>query len=322
MKNKFINAFTYILAIIFLFACGTSTEKKSEASDELEGEITISGSFALYPLAIKWAEEFQKIYPNVIIDVTAGGTGKGVSDALANAVDLGMMGREVNDEEIKNGAWIVAVTKDAVIPSGNTNNPELANIFKKGINSETFKKIYVSNEFTTWGQVVGTDNNAKIEIFKRSDAGGVTEAWAKFLKSDYEQIKGIGIFGDPGVAEAVKKNPNGIGFNNTLYIYDATTRKPYDGISPLPIDVNNNGILDPNENFYGSLDSLTAAINDGRYPSPPSRNLYFLSKGKPTNKLVIAFLKWTLTEGQKFCKEAGYINLPTEMLDAEATKLQ
>ncbi|MFN0049228.1 MAG: PstS family phosphate ABC transporter substrate-binding protein [Cytophagales bacterium] len=313
MKNKI--AILGILTFLFV-----SCEKKTENLGELEGEISISGSFALYPLAIKWAEEFQKLHPNVIIDVTAGGTGKGVADALSQTADIGMVGRDVNEEEIKKGAWFVAVTKDAVIPTVNMHNPVLKEIFERGVSVEVFRKIYVSQEFTTWGQVVGNEDNTKIEVFKRSDAGGVTESWSKFLNTDQDDLKGIGVFGDPGVAEAVKKSTNGIGFNNTLYIYDVSTRKPHSGIVPLPIDVNGNGKLEANENFYSSLDSVIKAINNGNYPSPPARNLFFLTKGKPEKKLTIEFLKWTITEGQKYCKESGYISLPSTVLAEELQK--
>lgn len=312
--------FTLFIALsLLLFSCD---KKQASSETELKGEISISGAFALYPLAVKWAEEFQKLHPEVIIDVTAGGTGKGIADALSKTVDLGMVGREINEEELKNGAWFVAVTKDAVLASANGKNPVLKELFEKGVKSEQFKNIYVDQQITTWGQVVGNDNSAKIEIFKRSDAGGVTESWAKFLKVDQDDIKGLGIFGDPGVADAVKKSENGIGFNNTLYVYDPTTRLPYPGITPLPIDVNGNGKLDENENFYDNLDSLTAAINDGRYPSPPARDLYFISKGRPENPVIIAFIKWALTDGQKYCRESGYMSLPDKKLDEELVKLQ
>ena len=36
---------------------------------------------------------------------------------------------------------------------------------------------------------------------------------------------GVGVFGDPGLAQAVKKDPLGIGFNNIGYAYDATTKE-------------------------------------------------------------------------------------------------
>lgn len=312
---------TLVLFSVLVSQISCSSDKNKKSEGKLKGEIVISGAFALYPLAVKWAEEFQKLNPDVVIDVTAGGTGKGITDVLSETAEIGMAGRDINENEIKQGAWAVAVTKDAVLASGNTQNPVLADIYKKGISKELFAKIYLE-QAKTWGEIVGNANPSKIEVYKRSDAGGVTESWSKFLGIDQDELKGLGIFGDPGVAEAVKKAPNGIGFNNTLYVFDAKTRLPYPGITPLPIDVNGNGTLEPTENVYQNLDSLISAINDGRFPSPPARNLYLFTKNKPTNEISIAFIKWALTDGQKFCKESGYINLPQSVLDGELKKFE
>ena len=69
-----------LLAIISLSGCKSSTQKTGNASDknEIKGNISISGAFALYPLTVTWAEEFKKIHPNVNIDISAGGAGKGL----------------------------------------------------------------------------------------------------------------------------------------------------------------------------------------------------------------------------------------------------
>jgi len=72
---------------------------------------------------VRWAEEYRKIRPEVQIDVSAGGAGKGMTDALAGAADIGMVSREVNVAEKEKGAWWVAVVKDAVIPTMNAENP-------------------------------------------------------------------------------------------------------------------------------------------------------------------------------------------------------
>ena len=64
------------------------------------------------------------------------------------------------------------------------------------------------------------------------------------------------------------------------------------------------------------------AINTGMYPSPPARKLYFVSAGKPVSKLVITFLQWILTDGQKYVGEAGYVALKPEDISKELTKLQ
>jgi hypothetical protein len=65
------------------------------------GNLSLSGAWALYPLAVRWQEEFQKSHPGVNIDVQAGGAGKGIADALAGVVDIGMVSREINPAEVE-----------------------------------------------------------------------------------------------------------------------------------------------------------------------------------------------------------------------------
>ncbi|MCJ7644421.1 MAG: substrate-binding domain-containing protein, partial [Candidatus Aminicenantes bacterium] len=92
---------------------------------DISGNLTLSGAWALYPMALKWVEEFQKVHPGVRIDVQAGGAGKGIADALAGMVDIGMVSRNVQPVELEKGAFPVAVTKDAVIPTLSARNPVL-----------------------------------------------------------------------------------------------------------------------------------------------------------------------------------------------------
>jgi len=84
----------------------------------------------------------------------------------------------------------------------------------------------------------------------------------------------------------------------------------------LPIDINGNGIIDDREFFYHHKDSIIKAIDDGRYPSPPARDLYLVTQNKPTNPIIIAFLKWIITDGQKYVSENGYVKLSSEKITA------
>ena len=147
--------------------------------------------------------------------------------------------------------------------------------------------------------------------------------WAKFFGKKQEDLLGIGVFGDPGLAQAAKKDPLGIGYNNIGYAYDATTRQQIKGLKVVPLDLNNNGNIDSDENFYNSMNDLIAAIASGKYPSPPARELYFVFKGNPrNNKVLTGFIRWVLSDGQKFVNEAGYISLTNEKIESELKKLQ
>jgi phosphate transport system substrate-binding protein len=291
--------------------------------EKLSGQISISGAFALYPMTIKWAEEFRKINPDVRIDISAGGAGKGIADALSGMVEIGMVSRDIYSEEIKKGAFPIAVTKDAVVAVISEKNPALNEILSKGLKKDAGNNIWITGKYTTWSQAFSIKSTSPIHIYTRSDACGAAEMWAKYFGKKQEDLLGVGVFGDPGLAQAVKKDPLGIGFNNIGYVYDAKTKEQVKGLRVVPIDLNNNGKIDADENFYNSMNDLIAAIASGKYPSPPARELYFVCKGNPgSNKVLKEFIRWVLTDGQKFVHEAGYIALPNERLKTELKKLE
>ena len=118
--------------------------------------VRVSGAWALYPMMIKWGEEFRKIRPEMRVDVSAGGAGKGAADAISGLVDLGMVSRDVKPEEIKQGACFVPVVKDAVFPTLNESNPAL----QRGLGTKGFRRrdlvdLWISGKPLTWREISG-----------------------------------------------------------------------------------------------------------------------------------------------------------------------
>jgi len=309
------------LALAVTMIVAPFSQKKSVAQEKLKGEISLSGAFALYPLAVKWAEEFKKLHPDVKIDISAGGAGKGMTDVLNGMMDIGMVSREIYPEEVKRGAFSFSVAKDAVVPVVNAKNPIITDILAQGLKPEIANHIWITGKVKVWNQAFTSKVKAPIHVYTRSDACGAAEVWAKFFGKKQEDLLGSGVYGDPGLALAVKKDQLGIGFNNIGYAYDYKTKQQVAGIRVLPIDLNKNGKIDEDENFYDSMDKLIAAIAAGKYPSPPARELYFVTKNQPQKKVVVEFIRWILSEGQKYVLETGYINLPKEKVLVEIKKL-
>ncbi len=284
--------------------------------------ITISGAFGLYPMAIKWAEEFKKIHPEIRLDISAGGAGKGMTDVLYENVDLGMLSRDINHREIEKGAYPVAVVKDAVIPTFNSANPVAKNILSQGLTKKEFTEIFIEEKYQYWGQVLKIQDVTPLHVYTRSDAAGAPETWAKYLNKKQEDLKGVGVFGDPGLAQAVKNDIYSVGFNNVVYVYNSATQVPHQGLSVVPIDINENGKIDSTENFYTTLPAIIKAIGQGKYPSPPARELYLVTKGKPQRASVKEFLRWILTDGQAYVNESGYIQMTPDMIKQELAKIE
>ncbi|MDP9081584.1 MAG: PstS family phosphate ABC transporter substrate-binding protein [Bacteroidota bacterium] len=325
MKNIFFKKQTLIIGSLALGITVTASSFVKRAVpnppvDDLEGTISISGAFALYPITVKWADEFKKLHPNVKFNISAGGAGKGITDALSGLVDIGLASRDIDPAEVKKGAYTIYVTKDAVVPTFNTGNPNAAALLAKGVKRDQFLNVFVTGSIKNWNQLAGKVS-VPIHVYNRSDAAGAGETWAKYFGKKQEDLLGVGVYGDPGLAQAVKKDVTGIGYNNLAYLYDLKTRKQVAGVHALPIDVNGNGKIDADENFYETIDQLTDAIAAGKYPSPPARNLGFLFKGKPKKKELIEFVKFVLTTGQKDVDENGYIALSKAKIQEELKKV-
>ncbi len=321
MKTQYNIALLIVWLILILITAGCSQPARGAVSkDELSGTITVSGAWALYPLMVRWGEEFQALHPKVQFDISAGGAGKGMADALANAVDIGMVSRQIYPAEEEKGAFWVPVAKDAVFPTVSTNNPVLTELLEKGVPQSTFTDIFITGQVTTWGQVVDrADESSPIHVFTRSDAAGAPATWADYLGGQQEDLLGIGVYGDPGLLEALVKDPLGIGFNNLNYIFDMETGQFIPGIRTIPLDVNGNGQADPEE-IYTTKEEAVNAVGTGQYPSPPARDLNLVTRGEPGG-LVKTFITWVLTDGQKYVDEAGYVALPQAKLEDALQKL-
>ena len=315
MKKRFLLTICLSALIVSMsISCkGKGVEDRYDG-DELKGNISISGAFALYPLAVKWSEEFQKMHPGVRIDLSAGGAGKGMTDVLADVVDLGMVSREVYDAELEKGAVPFATAKDAVVITINADNPFAGELMKKGISKETATKIWITGESVAWGQVLGTKDATPVHVYTRSDACGAAETFALWMGHKQEDLRGTAVFGDPGLASAVQADKLAVGLNNIGYAYDEKSRKPNPGLLVVPIDRDNDGVISSDEYFYDTKDDFIAAVSENKYPSPPARDLYLVSHGVPTNPVVVAFLEYVLGDGQCHNVPAGYIGIDEEKL--------
>lgn len=284
--------------------------------------ISVSGAFALYPLVVLWSEDFKQAHPNVRFNISAGGAGKGVADALSGMVDIGLVSRDIHPQEYERGAYVIHVAKDAVVATINAENPNATRLVERGLTHTEFAEIFVTDRISNWKQIDNDFVNSPMNRYTRSDAAGAAETWAAFFDRSQEDLKGVGIFGDPGMTQTIKSDRNAIGYSNINFVYDLQTRKLIPELLVVPLDINSNGKIDPEENFYTSIDSLTQAVAMGQYPAPPARNLSFLFNGKPDNVALIEFVKFVLQkESQSILPQNGYIPLNDKWISEELAKL-
>jgi len=320
-SGNIVGAFLLCVVVVNGQSCTKDKPPTLDATgNALSGTIRVSGAWALYPMMVRWSEEFRKVHPGFRIDISAGGAGKGLADALGGLVDLGMLSRDITAEETSRGAALVAVVKDSVFPTLNSSNRQLPKLLQTGIKKSILAALWVGGRSLTWGELSGVADPTPVQVYTRSDACGAAETWAKYLGGTQADLQGVAVYGDPGLAEAVKKDPAAIGYNNLNYCFDGKTDRPQEGLAVLPIDLDDNGKLDPGELIQTRTAAL-AAVRSGKYPSPPTRELFLVTK-KEFSGPARVFVGWILGAGQRFIPEAGYIALTEERLKENLQMLQ
>ena len=313
MDNK-----KYIILILGLaLFSGCKLRNSEKAADnqqiptktEISGSIKISGAYALYPLVQKWTDDFMKIHPGVKIEITKTGTGQGIADLEEKKVQLAMISRPLTVEEKDADIWVMPVAKDGVAPIINQKNPYLEKLLQQGLSPDEFQKVFTSETPVKWGELLGTAGNEKAVAYSRADESGAADIFAAFLYRKANDLKGIKVTGDDEMIKSIQKDPLGIGFCNFSFAFNNKTGEKTEGIQVIPFDLDFDNKIDRKEIPFQNLEVAHRSVWLGFYPESLCRELTIGSLEKPTDPVIIEFLKYILDEGQESVKEMGLCKL-------------
>jgi phosphate transport system substrate-binding protein len=268
----------------------------------ISGNLSSVGSDTLANLMTLWAEEFNREYPNVNIQIQAAGSSTAPPALTEGTSNLGPMSREMKDDELEafEGKYgykptAIPVAVDALAVLVNKDNPV------KGLTMEQVDGIFSSTykcggtDIDTWGAAgVGVWGSKSIQLYGRNSVSGTYGYFKEHA-------------GSASVVQSVTSSVNGVGYSGMGY----TTS----GVKMVPLAKK------------GSTTFVEAtpenAIN-GTYPL--TRYLYVYVNKKPNQPLAPLeneFIKMVLSKtGQQVVIKDGYIPLPAKVVEKELAKLK
>ena len=118
---------------------------------KLEGRIKISGSTSLQPLMIKIAAAYKTVQPNVVVEVSGGGSGTGYSDGENGVSAFGMISEEFKTEKAPSCTYYT-VAKDGIAIIVNKENP-LDDIAKTQL-ADIYNPEKTEASITRWSDII------------------------------------------------------------------------------------------------------------------------------------------------------------------------
>ena len=278
-------------------------ENNSQAGDSLK----IFSTPDLYNLSIKWAEEYNKVYPDKKIKVTNVSDSK-MAGSLIEKGNNGFVSSAYYSEVNSESLWKVIVGRDVIVPVINSKNPYLNEISQHGISPEALASFLNSKGSKNWGTLMKNNQNSPVHYYWINDES-VSKGLAGFLKTDPTKQEGIKVENGESMIAAIQKDPLAIGFCKMVNIIDFNKQTIAENIKLLPLDRNGNGMIDYNEKIYDDFNGFSRGVWIGKYPKTLFSNIYSVSLNPPNNETEIAFMKWVLTDGQQFLYNNGYTDL-------------
>jgi phosphate transport system substrate-binding protein len=283
----------------------------------VSGNLSSIGSDTLNNLMTLWAEKFNKMYPNVKIQIEGKGSSTAPPALISATAQLGpmsraMKGSEIDEFEKKFGykPTQVRVAVDALAVFVNKDNPIACLTMQQvdGAFSKSRRSGYKEN-VKTWGQLGLTGDWASrpVSLFGRNSASGTYGFFKEHVlkNGDYkDEVKEQP--GSASVVQGVTVDRYAVGYSGIGY---ATA-----GVRALPLAVKQGDKCHP---------ATPEEAYSGNYPL--ARFLYVYvnrAPGKPLDPLVGEFLKLVLSkEGQEVVVKDGYFPLPSKVEQEELAKL-
>ena len=333
IQNRSIMKRTVLLSIsVLLLFCNSLYSKHPENSNNpLPGDsIKVMASPDLYNLSTKWAVEYNKLVPGAQIKVVNISDQEKAEDFL-KAGSLGFVSNGFCAGLTDESLWKVVIGRDVIVPVINARNPFLEEINKHGISPNVLSSFLNNENSRDWSFLIKNGKSVKADYFCISDEAAL-KSLAVYFKSDETKAGGTNMGNAVQVIEAIGKDPYAIGFCKLINILDPENQALVENIKLLPVDRNGNGLIDTNEKIYDNVNDFTRGVWIGKYPKALFSNIYTVSNGQPENANEVAFVKWVLTDGQKYLAGNGYTdlivserqsasdNLNTASINAGATK--
>lgn len=216
-------SFAALLVTGALAACGNSDDSTNEntssnddtKTEEISGTVTAAGSTALQPLAEEAANEILEKYPDLSVTVQGGGSGTGVNQVAAGAIDIGnsdVPAADKLEDQSKVDQFVdnkVAGIGFAMVVNGD--------VTVESLTDAQLQDIF-SGKVTNWSEVGGED--LPINVINRPASSGTRATFVDTVMGDVEVDDSIGTAQDSSgaVEQAINSTPGSISYLAMSYL--------------------------------------------------------------------------------------------------------
>jgi len=332
-KNSFSIFFVFFF-VFFTLSCSNNNSKTSKNNQnqelidnatekDLQGKIYIQADPILMKISSLWAKNFSETYPTVIYEITENVSENAISFLLKKEGETDIVFSTSMPTEAQKNKGLIAfkICNDAILPVFNTNNAGIQYLVRWGVSIDVLKNIISQKNFYQWNNVQKECNNEPIALFFSSENSSLNKIITSFFNITNEDLNGKNLYSEKEIKETVSSNPLALGFMSSSLVFNSSSGYKERNLYVLPIDFNNDGLINDEEFIYDNLVSFNNAVKDKTYYPKLKRNIYLVINKNKKSTIINEFLRWVYTKGQNFIHETSFIPLTENEIKIETKKI-
>lgn len=297
-----------------LFATGLSLVASQPifAQETSQNKVIITGVRFAYPLVDKWIKQYTAENPKAqIVIETRTITDPEKYDLLIEAYD--------QEKEVKEGREYVSIGRYALLPVANSKSQFAKEYSDKGLIEKTYKQIFFHDIYAEKDKSITTP----FTVYTRLQKAGAPLTFAKYFGYEQQQIKGKTIAGaDEHLIKALLKDDTGITYTVPGLAFDLTSRKPAEGLTIIPVDLDGNGRVSKEEKAVDNLDQFLQKLETEKVKNIPVEYVHFSIAKNNSNPEAKKFLLWVASHAEEDLHQFGYLKPEAKRLQLEKEKLE
>ena len=293
-----------LLFIAALLALSSFLEARAQNSQV----VRITGARFTYPLVEYWIDQYNKVNPDVQIVIESRGLQDPAQyDILIEAYE--------QTEDVKKDRDYVYIGRYAILPVANSRSAFARTYVKKGLTGQQIRQIFFHDIFADKSKEEPI--TAPFTAYTRMQKASVPFAFAHYFKFEQKDIAGKGIAGsDEHLLKAVLRDTTAVSYLPTPLIY-SKSGQPAAGLTPIPVDFNDNGRIGEDEKFYGDRTTLfdrLSKVNGKDVHNLPIEHIHLSVDKRTANTEAIAFIKWVAENGLSNLNDFGFLSAESSRL--------
>ena len=299
--------FKVLTSITFTIVLVTSALAQKE-----NPKVVITGVRFAYPLVEKWIKDYKAVTPGVdVVIETRTVTDPEKYDLLIEAIE--------HEKSVKEGREYISIGRYALLPIANSKSAFAKEFGEKGLNEKLYKQIFFHDVFAEKGEAIAPP----FTIYTRLQKAGAPAAFAKYFGYEQQQIKGKAIAGaDEHLIKALLKDETAISYTVPSLAFDLTSRKPAEGLTIIPVDLDGNGKVGKDERVFDNLDKVLTTLESQKVSNVPVEYIHFSIDKNSTNTEATKFLLWVASNADKDLHNFGYLLPEAKRIESEKHRLE